>query len=87
MCADECAAPPPLFFLISYFLFRATTKVHEIVMRNREVIDAEVKHERDFSFDYFGFKVSGNNRGFPRNVTPSIPLPLLAACIYVPRVC
>ncbi|CAB1111582.1 unnamed protein product [Ectocarpus sp. CCAP 1310/34] len=31
-------------------------EVHEIVMKNREVIDAEVKHERDFSFDFFGFK-------------------------------
>lgn len=26
-------------------------------MKNRDVIDAEVKHERDFSFDFFGFKV------------------------------
>lgn len=34
------------------------TQVHEIVMKNREVIDAEVTHERDFSFDFFGFKVS-----------------------------
>lgn len=32
-------------------------QVYDIVMRNREVIDAEVQHERDFTFDYFGFKV------------------------------
>ena len=39
-------------------LFTATNgQVHEIVMRNRDVIDAEVKHERDFAFDFFGFKV------------------------------
>lgn len=32
-------------------------KIHAVVMRNREVIDAEIQHERDFAFDYFGFKV------------------------------
>ncbi|CBJ29920.1 conserved unknown protein [Ectocarpus siliculosus] len=31
-------------------------EVHEIVMKNRDLIDAEVKHERDFSLDFFGFK-------------------------------
>ncbi|CAM9319978.1 unnamed protein product [Sphacelaria rigidula] len=32
-------------------------EVHATVMKYRDVIDAEVQHERDFSFDYFGFKV------------------------------
>ena len=43
-----------------YPRLRGGVKVHAIVMRNRDVIDAEVKHERDFAFDYFGFKVTSS---------------------------
>jgi len=30
--------------------------VYQIVMENKEKLDAAIKHERDFFFDYFGFK-------------------------------
>lgn len=42
--------------------------MHGIVMRNRDVIDAEVKHERDFTFDYFGFKVGGTDKNLSEGI-------------------
>lgn len=30
--------------------------IFKIVMENKEKLDAAIKHERDFYFDYFGFK-------------------------------
>jgi ribonucleoside-diphosphate reductase alpha chain len=31
-------------------------EIYNIVMQNKEKLDAAIKHERDFAFDYFGFK-------------------------------
>ena len=30
--------------------------VYSVVMKNKELIDSRIVHERDFSFEYFGFK-------------------------------
>lgn len=42
-------------------------------MRNRELIDGEIRHERDFTFDFFGFKVGvdGRNKMFLLRVVRS----------------
>ena len=32
--------------------------VYSVVKKNAELIDSKIVHERDFSFEYFGFKVS-----------------------------
>lgn len=31
-------------------------EVYEVIMKNKEVLDAALIHDRDFEFDYFGFK-------------------------------
>lgn len=46
-----------VMIVIAILIFLVFSQVHDNVMRNRAAIDAEIQHERDFSFDYFGFKV------------------------------
>ena len=43
----KTGAPAPLI----------SDEVFEVIMANRELLDAAIKYERDFEYDYFGFKV------------------------------
>lgn len=45
-CKDKVGREAPLL----------ATDVYEIICKNTEKIDAAMRFERDFTFDYFGFK-------------------------------
>jgi hypothetical protein len=45
-CKDKAGRPAPLL----------ADDIYKIICSNYEEIDAAIKFERDFTFDYFGFK-------------------------------